>query len=516
MMPAAGSATSDAQVNWQDYLTVVIRRRWYFIVPTVVTVVLTMLVGMCLPRIYQAETVLLVQDPKITNPLIEGMAVNSPVEVRMRVVQEELLGWSSLSRLAQELGLDQGVSTPLEREQLIRGLQGSIMVTTKGGNLLKLSYTSEDPALAQRLLNKVTEIYILRSMENQTSEASTAIRVIDGEIDVYRKKLEESERALREFKELYAMEMPVAMSLNDQVIQLEVMLAQLLVENTEEHPTIIQVRRQIGEFKMRRNEELRRVVAQAILKSQNPEIYQDLAEQLESPEAAAGDPTVEEARQVYEAWVERLDSPAARQSQGNASVKIVTGQPGVQSTAPGQPGQQMASVVRDSGPMSLVLGPRQEQDLARLERDYEIHKTTYEQLKGRLEQAKITQRLGESDDGTKFKIIEPARLPLQPLFPNLWLFFFGSAVVGATLGIAAAFGAEYLDQSFQSPEEVQTALGIPVVGSISTIVTSEDVRVRQERMKRWVAWGSHATRARARVLDPVLSRVDKTLLRWGL
>ena len=112
------------------------------------------------------------------------------------------------------------------------GLRSDIVVSDRRDNLLGLAYSSPDPALAQKLLNKVTEIYIQRSLQNQAAEADIAIRVIDSEMEVYRTKLEASERALREFKELYAMEMPVAMSLNDQVIQLEVLLAQLLVENT--------------------------------------------------------------------------------------------------------------------------------------------------------------------------------------------------------------------------------------------------------------------------------------------
>lgn len=519
MLPSATTTgTNEPQVNWQDYVTVIIRRRWFFIIPTVAIVVTTMVVGLFLPKVYRAETTLLVQDPKLTNPLIEGMAVNSPIEVQMQVVQEELLGWGTLTRLAHELGLDSSVKTEREREGLVNEIRRSILVLPgKSGNLLRLSYTSQDPHLAQEVLNKVTAIYIERGRENQTHETDTAIRVIEGEMSVYRQKLEESERHLREFKEMYAMDMPVAMNLNEQVVQLELLLAQMLVENTDEHPSVIQIRRQIQEFKARRNEELKRVVARAILKSQNPELYEDFAKQLDAADQAnpSSDPKVREAQDMYHAWVERLDSPAATIGQAPTSRMVVSAATPGGSGQPGLPAQT-ESPVHDGGPMSLILGPRQEQEMTGLERDYEIHKATYEQLKNRLEQAKITQRLGSSDEATKFKIIEPARLPQTPLFPNLLLFFIGSVVVGLAAGTAAAFGAEYLDQSFQSAEDVQAALSLPVVGSISTIVTTGDVQARQERMKRWLALTAPAAQVKARVLDPVLARVDKTLLRWGL
>ena len=64
------------------------------------------------------------------------------------------------------------------------------------------------------------------------------------------------------------------------IVQLEVGLAQLLVENTESHPTIIQMRRHIGELKQKRNDELKRVIVQAMAKGSDPKIFEDFAKAL--------------------------------------------------------------------------------------------------------------------------------------------------------------------------------------------------------------------------------------------
>ncbi|MGH2396656.1 MAG: Wzz/FepE/Etk N-terminal domain-containing protein, partial [bacterium] len=296
--------TPDTEISVQDYLAIIIRRRWLLIVPTVAVVLVSIVVGFSLPKIYKTEAVLLIQDPKIMNPLIQGMAVSSPVGLRMRLVQEELLGWTSLSRLVQELGLDRRAKTPAGFESLVKRLKRDIVVSAGKGNLLTLSYTNANPALAQNVLNTITTIYIQRNVESQTSEAKTAIRFIESELNVYKAKLELSERALREFKELYTMEMPVAAKLNSQIITLQVQLAQVLVENTEAHPVVVAIKRQIAELKENRNNEIRRIIAAAITKSSNPDIYQDFAKALES-DAQAGDPTVEAARTAYQLWVQR-------------------------------------------------------------------------------------------------------------------------------------------------------------------------------------------------------------------
>src|SRR3990167_9078283 len=99
-------------------------------------------------------------------------------------------------------------------------------------------------------------------------------------------------------------------------------------------------------------------------------------------------------------------------------------------------------------------------------------------MRGRLERAKMTQRLGESDEGTKFKVIEPARLPLKPVKPQPWAMFWSALGIGLMVGVCAAFGAEFLDQSFQTSEDLQAAVALPVIGSISRIVTAQDIEAR--------------------------------------
>ena len=226
---------SETQVGWQDYLAIVLRRRWVFLIPCGLIVAVAMTVGLFLPKVYRAETLLLVENQQVINPLMQGLAVSTPVSERLRTLREELLSWTSLSRLTHELKMNEHAKSPLAFERLIKRLQRDIYVILRGRDVIGIAYEDQDPKLAQTLVNTITGIYMKRHTESQTAEAETAISFLENEMAVYKTKLEESERALREFKELYVMQMPVANKLNDQVVELEVVLAQMLVENTEEH-----------------------------------------------------------------------------------------------------------------------------------------------------------------------------------------------------------------------------------------------------------------------------------------
>ena len=495
---------TDTQISWQDYLAIVFRRRWFFVIPCAAVIIGAFAIGMCMPRIFRAETVILVQEPQIMNPLIQGLAVSTPVGERLRGLREEMLGWTSLLRLVHELQLDGHAKTPAGQERLIKDLQKDIEVRMSSRDIIHIYYEHQDPKLAQKLVNTITTIFLQRNMEAQKSETGTAINFIDQELDQYKKQLETSEQALREFKEIYVTQMPVAVELNKQVIDMEVDLAQRLVDSTEEHPGILNLRRRIKEMKEKRNEQVKRLVASAIVQGRDPTMYDSLLRALGQPaaEGAPDDPNVKHAQEAYASLLQQLEN--------NTPIKPL----GMQVQVVNQ-SDPMKSGGVSSEPVSISLGPWQEQELARLTRDYETGASTYQHLRERRERAKITQDLGDSDNGLKFKILEPARVPLHPVKPNMVKIMAFALFLGVFLGSGVAFVAEYLDQSFTSASDLQEALELPVLGTISRIITEQDLNTRRHRLTQWLS-PRHWRQLGRQVGAPIANRLNAFLLKHGL
>ncbi|MDH4156535.1 MAG: Wzz/FepE/Etk N-terminal domain-containing protein [candidate division Zixibacteria bacterium] len=70
---------------------------------------------------------------------------------------------------------------------------------------------------------------------------------------------------------------------------------------------------------------------------------------------------------------------------------------------------------------------------------------------------------------TKYKIIEPARVPLAPFWPNKKRILVLGFVLGMVLGGAAVVIAEMVDDSFKRVEEVEQILSLPVLATIPKI-----------------------------------------------
>ncbi|MCD4781966.1 MAG: hypothetical protein K8S27_15675 [Candidatus Omnitrophica bacterium] len=118
-------------------------------------------------------------------------------------------------------------------------------------------------------------------------------------------------------------------------------------------------------------------------------------------------------------------------------------------------------------------------------RDAEVNEQIYNMLLQRLETAKITQRLQASKEGTKYSVLDPARVPLEPFKPNRVAVAIVGLVIGIVLGAVFVVAAEFFDQSFLDVEEAKKTLGMPLYGAISKINTV--MTMRREREKQfWV------------------------------
>jgi uncharacterized protein involved in exopolysaccharide biosynthesis len=69
-------------------------------------------------------------------------------------------------------------------------------------------------------------------------------------------------------------------------------------------------------------------------------------------------------------------------------------------------------------------------------------------------------------DTSNVRVVEPATRPTSPIWPRVKLIRILSVMAGLVLGVGLAFLAEALDNRIRSPEDLERALGLPVLGVV--------------------------------------------------
>src|SRR3954465_10506454 len=84
-----------------DYVTAFNRRKWWFIVPVVLSILIGPLGVWKLPRLYQSTAVVAISSPRVTPNLVSGAADVDKSE-RVRALSQQLLSRPVLERVGRE------------------------------------------------------------------------------------------------------------------------------------------------------------------------------------------------------------------------------------------------------------------------------------------------------------------------------------------------------------------------------------------------------------------------------
>src|SRR3989338_1206542 len=153
-----------SSLRLREYYYMVIRHKNVFTWVVAASFLVSVFLAFTLPKIYRAETVLLVQDEDILNPLISGLAITPSAAHRLRTLKEELLSWERITLLVEKLKLDKDVKTPLGYERLIKNIRDSSVVKLKGANIIMLGYEGSDPKKSQDIVQTLSDIVVAGSL----------------------------------------------------------------------------------------------------------------------------------------------------------------------------------------------------------------------------------------------------------------------------------------------------------------------------------------------------------------
>ncbi len=218
-------------------------------------------------------------------------------------------------------------------------------------------------------------------------------------------------------------------------------LKKLLIDSTEEHPLVKELRTKM-------------TAAKKELDSGNYKV--------DRPEQPITSPVQEALKKEIDKLVQKGEGSVSQGSVAYAS-----------NEAPGQADPNAAIY-------KLMLMDKVDTVLAR---DARVNENIYNMLLQKLETAKITQRLEVSKEGTRYTIIDPPRLPLKPTKPNKILVVFMGVFLGGFAGTGLIFGKEFMDHSFLDIEDAKNFFELPVLGAISRLTTQEAISKEKSRKR---------------------------------
>jgi succinoglycan biosynthesis transport protein ExoP len=474
-----------------EYLTAFNRRKWWFIVPVVLSILLGSLLVWQLPRSYQSTAVVAVSSPRVTPNLVSGAADVDKSE-RMRALSQQLLSRPVLERVVREEHLDAQGST----DSAVNGLRRGIGVTMSEGltpgsmtsNLspeakaqldsYQLIYMDATAESAQRVLNRLANVFVDETNKSRASRAEDTTAFIGMQLESTQTRLNDVEARLRTAKESYMGRLPEQTNANLQMVAaLQRQLESNATAMRGEQDRLSLIERQMQGIEQgldvgpvggatpalsaqARVVQLRNELAAAQLNytDKHPEVIR-LKDELATAEQAAA---AERTRPLSDRMTVLQSNPEYKQlTRDREATKLRMAE---------LQRQQASTSTEIRGYQSRVeAAPRVEQELASLQREYDLERKAYGDLVSKKQTAALQEDLQMRQGGEQFSVLVPASFPTEPFQPKPLRVLLMAIAAGFIFGAAGVVGREYLDRSVHDARGLRDEFELPVLAEIPRI-----------------------------------------------
>jgi polysaccharide chain length determinant protein (PEP-CTERM system associated) len=479
-----------------DYVSVLRRRRWWMIVPLVLSIVGGVALALLLPRVYRSFATIAVSAPRVSTDLVSRQS-QSAREERVRAVSQQLLSRAVLEQVAhaEELDRDRPLSQAVdEMLQPGRIKVDPVELLKSGGDnkpldAFALSYASASPELSQRVTNTLASVFVEVNSRTREARAEDTSAFISNQLTESKARLDTLEGKLREAKESYMGRLPEQMQANLSMVSgLRQQAESTATSLRGEQDRLSMIERQIAALQqgatdddsglphaMQLSNSQRRVVelqrdlaaARAMYTEKHPEIQRLLDELARAQKDAAAERERPEADRLAAL---RLD-PGYRQllqDRERSRLRI-------------SDLERNEKRIRDQVDMyerRVESAPMVEQQLISLQRDYDLERQQYMSLTSKLQASELAESLERGRGGEQFKVLYSASFPRKPESPNVMRLVIMSIGLGLFLGVGSAIGREYLDRSIHDVRGLQAEFDVPVLGEIARIPSGARGAVR--------------------------------------
>jgi len=490
-----------------QYLRAAWRRRWTGVIVAWLACGAGWAGVYTIPNTYESAARLFVDADAVLTPLLRGIAADSAPTTQLEILQRTLLSRPNLEKLISKTDLDLTLNGQSDRERLMTRLAADIKVVPQTKNLFTITFRDRSPKVAHDVVQTLLTIFVESATGSNRTDMENARRFLERQIASYEQQLRGAEKRRAEFRARYVDILPndsnpnvpalegaranaaaLEGKLQDAIVsrdalkqeveatpamlvvesgpgqnpnlppgfgppppktpvaEAEEQLRALLLKDTENHPDVIALRKQIASL---RAEEAQKAAAAAAAAAKA------------AGNAPAGGPAV---------TVNPLDPTQLKRSVPNPvydqlKVKLIEADTQIVSL---QRQRDDAIRYRDKLEKMQREQPGLLAEYQNMDRDYGVLRKSYEELLARLQQANIAQAADTQADKVKLQVIDPPEVPHLPAAPNRMLLITGVLFAGmaAGLGVTLLFGQ--MDRSFSTVDDLRT-LGLPVLGGISVL-----------------------------------------------
>jgi len=478
------------------YIDMALRRKWWVIIPFLVTILAGLTYALVTPKVYEAETLILVQPQSVPQDIVTPI-VSTSVEDRLRTISQQVMSRTNLETVIKQFGLFSDYDTRMLMDDKVALLRKNITIDVNQNNRTRqnatnaftIKFDGRDPQKVTDVTNALASNFISENLSIRENQAAGTSNFLTDEMQTMKQRLADKEEALKKYREKYMGGLPEQLQTNLAILtRLQGQLDQYAENLRDAENRKIAVQKQLGDVS-----NPPAVAGQQGLTEQaaGPDQLTNLRNQLASLEAryTPNHPDIIRLKET----IAKLEAQQKAEPSESSPRRVSLETQRLMQTLR----RQVIDVELEIKGLKNQIAetqsqvrlyqkrvedtPKREQELLSLNRDYENIKSLYNSLLNKQLEAGIAVSMEKKQKGEQFRIIDPAQLPQRPIKPDMRKILLMTLVIGLGLGGGLAYMVEMFDTSYKSPDEVEKELELPILVSMPIRYTEKEIRRMRNR-----------------------------------
>jgi polysaccharide chain length determinant protein (PEP-CTERM system associated) len=463
----------------------ILRQYWWILPLTILGCgTLGLLAALVLPKKYTSETVVLVAQPSVPTDYVKPV-VSDDLNRRLGSMKDQILSRTGLQPIIEKFGLYAKDRDRVHMEELVEKLRSSVTVTplepmagTQNRSLpgFSVKVVFDNGQTAQEICKEITSMFMGQNTREREDQAFKTTSFLSGQLNEAKRKLDEQDAKLAQFKQRYLGSLPEQEQTN--LSLLTGMNTQL--ETSNQALSRAQQDKALNESLLSQQEAAWRMSQ----KGQNPETSEQqlnsLQEQLailrarytpEHPDVVKLQNQIEELKK-HTAEGAKADVQGAGTAHGPAfeppqiqQLRAKLHQDELIITDLTKQQGQIQDQIRQLQ-SRIQASPVVEQQFKEITRNYQTALDFYNDLLKKREQSAMATDLEHQQESEQFRVLDPPSLPDKPSFPKKLYFAGGGLGAGLALGLGLMYIIALTDKSMHSERDVELCLKLPVLAMV--------------------------------------------------
>ena len=464
-------------------------RRWLALAVAWLVCILGWIAVSLQPPSYDSEARVFVKTQNISSSNKPGDAAEQFEKIQE--LSNTILSYENLQKVVRGTNLGLQVVTDKEMDGAVDSLRSKTEVELKEDSFYDISVTQSDPVLARDVVQKIIDIMQEENIAGDRNTIAEKIRFWDEEVEKNQKVLNDIEQKRIKFEQENLGLLPGSGSISQRVDDARNDLSQIDSQLISAQSALVALNAQLASESPTIN-----------TPTFNPGVPGGGGA---SASLARARGTLAEARSrgltdrhpdvvALQKQIEALRRQAEAEPTGSGSGVVRTANPAytqLQSLRAERRATVSALQTRKStleAELSQLtsrqtLAPSVAAELDTINRELDSAKVQYENALAERRAVEFDDNVESKTDAVKFSIIDKPSLSTIPSAPNRPLLLTIVLFFGIGAGIAIAFALGHLQTSFPTASRLERASGLPVIGTVSLMLTSQQRKARNKNLK---------------------------------